>query len=744
MTSFMVKKGDDTLSTGNGNDHLFGDEGNDRLIINGTGSMTVDGGEGSDTLIIDTTNLITPDVENFQIYLSILNGETGGFVNGDYIASDTIKSIENIEFQGDIPLIIEGDSNNNIFIGGDGSDTIIPNGGIDIVTGGLSYDYFQSAKNQENLTIRDYENWEYITFYDMGELYPDEFLFDENSILEQVSILTDEGKTQISIETSSGSWENIVTLDNGEFQLEKLELDFSDSPEAYNTLTLSLSDPDSDDVYHQNNDVFYYFYDQADFYYINDSIDNIELRIDDDFGFNSESVHNQFTSTYDILNNETIFSIDGNAVQKQDFIKIKGEYEVISSIVENSTTSGSNGWLTLETRRVLENNLGTDIDDTTPNEAPVITSYGSYLFVQENIPTDQVVYTVVANDPNDDALIYSLSGTDALEINSNGELTFIDTPDYESNAFYSFTINVSDGDLSASQYVSLFVSNIVETSVVEGGDSFDALVGGSESDNLYGGYGKDVLTGGLGDDILDGGAGKDTVVFGDNNTRLYLSDAYDGIAQDTGHGNDTIMTSTIENVTTGGGNDIIVANTADNIVLSGGGNDRLYGADGDDTLSGGDGDDRLYGSYGRDSMSGGDGNDRLYGDYGNDILNGGLGDDRIDGGAGKDTIVFGDNNTVLSLSNDYDGLAQNTGHGSDTIVTSTIENVTTGSGNDIIIANAFDNVILSGDGDDRLYGDAGDDTLTAGLGNDRMYGSYGDDSLTGGDGDDHLYGEYGE
>ena len=108
-----------------------------------------------------------------------------------------------------------------------------------------------------------------------------------------------------------------------EFQLEKLELDFSDSPEVYNTLTLSLSDPDSDDVYHQNNDVFYYFYDQADFYYINDSIDNIELRIDDDFGFNSEFVHDQFTSTYDIINNETIFSLNGNTVQKQDFIKIK-------------------------------------------------------------------------------------------------------------------------------------------------------------------------------------------------------------------------------------------------------------------------------------------------------------------------------------------------------------------------------------------------------------------------------------
>ena len=131
-----------------------------------------------------------------------------------------------------------------------------------------------------------------------------------------------------------------------------LELDFSDSPGAFSTLTLSLSDPDSDDIYHQSNNVFHYFYDQADFYYINDSIDNIELRIDNDFGFNSENIYNHFTSIYDAINNETIFSFNGNIVQKQDFIKIKGEYEVISSRVEDSTTSGRDGWLTLKTSRV--------------------------------------------------------------------------------------------------------------------------------------------------------------------------------------------------------------------------------------------------------------------------------------------------------------------------------------------------------------------------------------------------------
>ena len=66
---------------------------------------------------------------------------------------------------------------------------------------------------------------------------------------------------------------------------------------------------------------------------------------------------------------------------------------------------------------VFEVNVDAEVIlDTPPNEAPVITSYGSYLFVQENIPTDQVIYTVVANDPNEDTLTYAVSGTDALEI----------------------------------------------------------------------------------------------------------------------------------------------------------------------------------------------------------------------------------------------------------------------------------------------------------------------------------------
>jgi len=241
------------------------------------------------------------------------------------------------------------------------------------------------------------------------------------------------------------------------------------------------------------------------------------------------------------------------------------------------------------------------------NEAPTLTGGSEYIFENENISSDKILSIYTAEDPNGgDTLTYSLSGSDAslFDITDDGELSFIDPPDYESmvsagKIFYSLTVNVSDGEETVSKDVSAYIFNVLETTTVYAQDYSVSLTGGSENDHLYGGYGKDILEGGAGDDLIDGGPGKDTIVFGDGNTRLDLSAAKDGVAQNTLHGSDTIMTSSIENITTGTGSDIIIANAADNIMDTGDGNDRLYGADGDDVLIAGLGNDHLYGSYGR-------------------------------------------------------------------------------------------------------------------------------------------------
>ena len=146
-------------------------------------------------------------------------------------------------------------------------------------------------------------------------------------------------------------------------------------------------------------------------------------------------------------------------------------------------------------------------------------------------------------------------------------------------------------------------------------------------------------------------------------------------------------------------------------------------------LFGGKGHDDLFGGKGSDELDGGLGNDALIGGLGNDTLTGGLGNDILNGGKGIDTIVFGDLDTKVSLNMEHYNKAQDTGHGLDTINTLNIENITTGSGNDVLTGQWVDNVLDGGSGNDKLYGDRGNDTLIGGLGNDILNGGGGADTF---------------
>ena len=77
------------------------------------------------------------------------------------------------------------------------------------------------------------------------------------------------------------------------------------------------------------------------------------------------------------------------------------------------------------------------------------------------------------------------------------------------------------------------------------------------------------------------------------------------------------------------------------------------------------------------------------------------------------------------------------------------ENVTGGSGNDLVYGDENNNVITGGKGDDEIYGgdgndslfgDAGEDYISGGLGDDLLVGDLGDDTIAGGEGDDVLHG----
>jgi Ca2+-binding RTX toxin-like protein len=248
--------------------------------------------------------------------------------------------------------------------------------------------------------------------------------------------------------------------------------------------------------------------------------------------------------------------------------------------------------------------------------------------------------------------------------------------------------------------------------IVIAGAGHDHIYGGVGDDRLEGGSGNDTLYGEAGNDILEGGAGADAL-FGGNgiNTASYANSiaavqaSLTTPATNLGDAKDDTY-NLIQNLTGGGGNDILTGDGVVNILSGGAGDDTLYGLVGDDTLDGGEG---------------------------NDILIGGAGKDVLSGGAGSDTASYTTFDFDLKASLTAPGTnSQDAGGDS----YNSIENLSSGGGNDTLTGNDLDNILSGGTGGDTLYGLGGKDTLNGEGGNDILYGGAGDDVLDGGAGTD--------
>lgn len=148
----------------------------------------------------------------------------------------------------------------------------------------------------------------------------------------------------------------------------------------------------------------------------------------------------------------------------------------------------------------------------------------------------------------------------------------------------------------------------------------------------------------------------------------------------------------------------------------------------------------------------------ITGDGGNDKITLGGGNETVAGGTGNDTYVF-----VNATGSQADTLIELAGEGTETLsfgsmtdavtvnltsdaalaaminrVVSTgaagqaanFENVTGGSGSDILTGNAANNLIYGTGGADTISGGAGDDMLSGGAGNDILNGDAGNDVFT--------------
>lgn len=252
---------------------------------------------------------------------------------------------------------------------------------------------------------------------------------------------------------------------------------------------------------------------------------------------------------------------------------------------------------------------------------------------------------------------------------------------------------------------------------LHGGAGSDELYGRAGADALYGDAGGDLIEGGIGADTIDGGAGSDQL-YGDSSdydeVGAYLDRVSNAsiIAQ---HAPDTVSYA-LESagLTLALGESIYDLDPFDPLSP---GIASLAGSSDEDTLFGfqnaigGSGDDSITGNGEDNLLAGGDGRDTLRGGNGDDTLSGGGGNDRMYGGAGSDTVDYSENTSAVRLS-----LATQTASfpGKTWAPESfnSIENATTGSGNDTLNGNAADNVLDGGLGVDRLNGGAGSDTAS--------------------------------
>jgi Ca2+-binding RTX toxin-like protein len=300
-----------------------------------------------------------------------------------------------------------------------------------------------------------------------------------------------------------------------------------------------------------------------------------------------------------------------------------------------------------------------------------------------------------------------------------------------------------------------------------GGDTlngFRNVIGSAQNDTLADDGNANIMIGGAGNDSFWARGGADTFNGGSGNDNASYSASNAGITIDLGKGTgiggyaqgnklisiEVIDGSNFNDRLIGDANDNgLFASSGDDTLIGGAGNDVLWGSSGDDMLIGGAGADELDGSGGNDTVSyagskvaitltllpgggagsggdaagdtytsienviGTDGADTLTGNADANILTGGKGADVLNGGGGNDTVSYAGSKVAVTLALGPGGsIVFGKGGDAQGDQVSAIENITGGSGKDVLTGNELANVIEGGAGADILDGGNFSDTVS--------------------------------
>ena len=703
--------GNDQLAGGSGNDTLYGDgqigvdthglgfsgpiavtsdtlAGGNDLLEGGEGDDYLDGGDGSDTATYaNAAGAITA-----QLY----GGGFGEAFGAD--GYDQLYFIENLTGS-DFDDLLFGDDDDNVLDGGDGHDGLRGFGGNDTLFGGNGDDFLNGGEGDD--TLDGGSGYDRVSFFTGA-------IAGVTVDLNLQGVAQDTGRgldTLVGIENVSGTqFNDTLTGDDGDNFL-------WGSPGTLSDGTISA---DNNDTLTGNggNDLLIV------------GIGNHSLSGGsgtDTVGFTENGAAEPGLTISLELQGAAQATGAGNWT-------LDGIENLSGGLADDSLTGDGNG-------NVLAGNSG---DDYLAGGGANDILYGDGLISWDSHGTGgSGAITTWA----DVAEIGGVSGNDTLEGGLGDDQLYggggNDTASYANagGGVQAFLYNGGFGEVEgADGYDQLFdIENITgsafddalfgnnQDNVLSGGDGHDFLRGNGGNDSLYAGNGDDYVSGSVGDDLLDGGAGWDRVSYfagavGGVTVDLNIQ----GVAQDTGLGNDTLV-------------DI----------------EHLSGTAFGDSFTGNGGDNWLWGA------SDGTGNDTIDGQDGNDLIEDGAGDHILSGGLGTDTFRYSVTATAIGINVTLaqQGVAQDTGVGMMTLTG--FENLSGSIHSDVLNGDENDNVLAGAEGHDAMAGGAGNDTIygdgsinpdTHGIGGSGPItttadiGAAGNDSLEGGLGDDWLEG----
>ncbi len=281
-----------------------------------------------------------------------------------------------------------------------------------------------------------------------------------------------------------------------------------------------------------------------------------------------------------------------------------------------------------------------------------------------------------------------------------------------------------EGNVSATQSANIFNSGRIEGNVSLNSFNDVVRVSGIVMGDVLLGNGVNVfwLTGGRIMGKVMGGAGVDT----------YHVDRSDVIIDDLTGGVDRVYASVdfrlsdrVEQLYLSGSRGLVgIGNAQSNVIVGDAGDDTLRGLSGNDAINGGDGNNRILGGFGQDTLTGGNGDDVIDGGGGDDVVRIGFGNDRLTGGAGFDLLSFELITSAGGVKYDMSGRSASfTDAG--TLNIAGFEAVLGTLYGDDLTGGSGANLLTGGDGDDKLNGAGGNDTLNGGAGADTLMGGIG-------------------